>query len=120
MPFDVALSWISAGMMTAVLLSMGIRNRRSGWRAQKADTLLDSLLLWAAFRREDIGERAGGPQPENIPPSVALHSTTASDLAMLHAALGISSPVASPAVRTDSPAECAERATAANGVARRG
>jgi hypothetical protein len=87
MPFDLASSWIAAGALTLVIVVLGIRNRRLGWKRERQDVVLDSLTLWASIVAQ--------PAP---PSKSAIQATTSltSDLAALHMALGTANPVSAP------------------------
>jgi hypothetical protein len=88
MPFNLASSWIAAGALSLVMLVLGLRNRRNGWRRKRQDVVLDNLTLWAST--------VAKPAPP-MKPAVQATASLTSDLAALHTALGTANPVSAPA-----------------------
>jgi hypothetical protein len=91
MAFDLVSSWIAAGALTLVMVVMGLRNQRLGWKRERQDVVLDSLTLWAST--------VAKPAPP-VQPAVQASVSLTSDLAALHMALGTATPVSAPAEKT--------------------
>jgi hypothetical protein len=90
MPLDLIYSWVAAGSMVAVLAVMGVRNRRSGWKSERSDVVLDILMLWAKV----VGQSDASSQPTTAAvtkETPASPGVMTSDLAALGMALGKSS-----------------------------
>src|SRR5690242_5998755 len=98
MTFHVAAAYGVAVAMIALLGWMSARNRRSGWRRQRRDLLLDNLIVWAetraALQSED--KRSRTVCPAVVKPAAPVFTSQLSALqAHLQAHSGVR-PVASP------------------------
>jgi hypothetical protein len=79
MVFELTAAWAVAATLAAALLWFGRRNRRSGWRRKRHDTITDVLMKWAATKAPQT------PAPPAAP-------TMTSDLTALGTALGTPNP----------------------------
>lgn len=81
MSFHLLPAYGIAAAAIAILASMGIRNRRSGWIRERNDNIVDVLLAWAGTRTDngELSNKSGAPVTAS---SIRL------DLAALGAAVG--------------------------------
>jgi hypothetical protein len=88
------------------MTAFGVNNRRSGWKRERSDVVLDGLIKWAVTREA----LSSGPSLPIQTPSVrpANTATATLDLAALASSLGASaapSPARAPRMQTHAEAE---------------
>lgn len=85
----ISLQTIIAVLTTAWLVSCGIRNRKTGWRRERSDTVTDILMIWADLVNSKRYARDSRPEPSGAPHAPAPSAPVfISDLTALNAALG--------------------------------
>jgi len=87
MQFDLMYAWFAVAATAATLFTMSVRNRRSGWRRQRSDLILENLMAWSSVEEQ---ERTESSQRKTVQENFAAHSAAhglASDMIALHSAL---------------------------------
>jgi esterase/lipase len=84
MVFSMRLSIVIAVAITTALAVAGLRNRRTGWRRQTSDDVLDALMLWADAQamQRTANQPAMKALVNPVPP------TFTENLSALHSAVG--------------------------------
>jgi hypothetical protein len=97
MAFDLAISWIAALATVGMLAAMGMRNRRAGYRKERADIPREIVSLWAAVAAAETQARnvvsLDALVRETDTPAREKPDRTASDLMALGAFTGFGTPV---------------------------
>lgn len=101
MVFSMGWSIVLAFATAAALVTFGVQNRRSGWKRERSDDVLDVMMLWA--EAQALKHALGGAQEQVIvTPAAAAAATAATpvnampvapsafsvDLGALHMAVG--------------------------------
>lgn len=84
----ISLQTVIAVLTTAWLVSCGSRNRKTGWRRERSDTVTDILMTWAGVVNSNRYTRDSRSEPSGAPHAPALSAPVfISDLTALNAAL---------------------------------